>query len=87
MANYRVEIKRSALRELKRLQPRVRRRAERFIDSLAANPTPDGAKKMSGRENRWRREFTEGYRIIYEVHRGRLVVLILKIGPRGDVYK
>lgn len=64
---------------------RIRKQAEKVIDSLAENPTPAGSKKID--EGVWRVRFADNYRMIYEVDRGVLTVLILKVGTRGDIYK
>lgn len=87
MAGYAVSIKRQALKQMRRLPTRIRQQAEIIIDSLEEEPTPVGAKKLAGRENTWRIRFAESYRLIYEVRRAELTVLVLKVGSRGDIYK
>lgn len=57
-------------------------RAER----LAADPRPAGAKKLAGRENRWRLRAGD-YRIIYEIRDDHLVVLVVALGHRREVYR
>ncbi|MBI3127927.1 MAG: type II toxin-antitoxin system RelE/ParE family toxin [Candidatus Tectomicrobia bacterium] len=87
MATYTVRIKRQALKQMRRLPTRIRQQAETIIDSLEEEPTPAGARKLRGRANTWRVRFAESYRLIYEVRRSELIVLVLKVGPRGDIYK
>jgi len=62
----------------------VRRILDR-INTLALNPRGDGCVKLSG-QNRYR--VRQGvYRIIYEIHDHRLVVIVIKIGHRSSVYE
>jgi mRNA interferase RelE/StbE len=85
VANYKVEIKRSAARELEQLPPKDRSRVATRIQSLAADPRPPGAEKLSGQE---RYRVRQGnYRILYEIHDDLVVVIVVKIGHRRDVYR
>ena len=87
MSSYAVSIKRQALKQMRRLPTRIRQQAERIIDSLEDDPTPPGSRKLAGAENTWRLRFAESYRLIYEVRRAELIVLVLKVGSKGDIYK
>jgi len=87
VATYTVSIKRQALKQMRRLPTRIRQQAERIIDSLELEPTPPGSKKMPGLESTWRIRFVESYRLIYELRRTELTVLVLRVGSRGDIYK
>lgn len=85
MANYKVEIKRSAAKELEQLPPKDRARVVTRIQSLATDPRPPGAEKLSGQE---RYRVRQGnYRILYEIHDDLVVVVVVKIGHRRDVYR
>jgi len=85
VANYKVEIKRSAAKELEQLPPKDRARVATRIQSLAADPRPPGAEKLSGQE---RYRVRQGnYRILYEIHDDLVVVIVVKIGHRRDVYR
>ncbi len=86
-ASFEIRVSNEAKRNLRRMRGRVRTRAVEFIDTLKSNPTPDGSEKMGGYPNRWKCQFHGGYRILWEVNRNELRILIVKIGPRGDVYK
>jgi mRNA interferase RelE/StbE len=55
-------------------------------DALASNPRPHGVKKLQGDENLWRIR-VGAYRIVYEIHDDRLVVLVIRIGDRKDIYR
>jgi mRNA interferase RelE/StbE len=57
-----------------------------MIDSLAANPRPQGVEKMKGEKNLYRVR-TGDYRILYTIEDRKLIVLVVKIGNRRDVYR
>jgi mRNA interferase RelE/StbE len=56
------------------------------IDRLAANPIPAGAKKLHGNEPYYRIRVGD-YRVVYQIEGKRLVVIVVKIGHRKDVYR
>lgn len=85
MASYRIEIKRSAARELERLPLKDRRRIVSKIRGLARDPRPYGSQKLSGDESYRLRQ--GDYRIVYTVDDAGLGVAIFKIGHRRDVYR
>lgn len=82
----RIELKPSAVRALSGLPPKDRRRIASKIDSLAENPRPRGAEKIEGRKNLYRVRSGD-YRIIYEVQDKFLLILVVKIGHRREVYE
>lgn len=85
MASYRIEWKRSAVKDLKGLPQRVISSIVEAVVGLAADPYPPGVKKLVGSEHTYR--VREGnYRIIYTVTKENLVIGIIKIGHRKDVY-
>lgn len=86
MPRYVVEFKASADQALQRLPPGVQRRIVSAVDRLTDDPRPVGAIKLTGEENAWRIRVGD-YRIIYEIHDGRLIVLVVRIGHRRDIYK
>ncbi len=83
---YRVEIAPGALRKLRTLDPPSRRRVQAAIELLRGQPRPSGAKKLVGGQGEWRVR-TGDYRIVYEVHDGVLLVLVLAVGHRRDIYR
>lgn len=85
MANYRLQIKRSAVKELEAVRIRDRRRIARRIHTLAAEPRPSGCEKLSGQEKYRVRQ--GDYRILYAVDDEELTVVVVKIGHRRDVYR
>ncbi len=86
MANYRIEISSSAEKSLKKIPKKDINKIIESIQILAINPYPDGCRKLAGEENAFR--IRQGhYRIIYEVEGKKLLILILKIGHRKDIYR
>jgi len=83
---YAVEFSPSAEREFRKLAPEIQRRLSPHIDSLAQNPRQSGAKKLKGREGLWRIRAGD-YRIVYEVRDRTLVVLVIRVAHRSDVYR
>ena len=82
----RIEFKRSAAKALKKIPRSDRRKIRDKIDSLAEDLPDPATTKMNG-ENPFHKIRVGDYRIIYEIHQGALIILILKIGHRKDVYR
>ena len=85
MASYRLLIKPSASKETEALPKQDRRRIVAKIMSLSDDPRPPGCEKLSGHDQYRMRQ--GNYRILYEIHDLDLVVLIVKVGHRRDVYR
>jgi mRNA interferase RelE/StbE len=83
---YAVEFLPSAARTLARLDAAVKRRIAAAVDRLAEDPRPNGAVKLRGNGDVWRTRVGD-YRVLYAIEDDRLVVLIIKIGHRRDVYR
>ena len=83
---FRIEFKRSAAKVLKKLPKTDRRRIRDKIDSLAENLPDPAITKMKG-DNPFHRVRVGDYRIIYEIHEDTLLILVLKIGHRKEVYR
>lgn len=73
-------------KDLRALDDRTRRRIFRAIMALEVNPRPSGAKKLRGESDLWRVR-VGNYRILYSVEEARLVVLVVKVGHRREVYR
>src|SRR5829696_4499800 len=83
---YSIEWKRSAAKELRQLPREVMVRVLRAVEGLRINPFHAGVRKLSGAEHTYR--IREGsYRIIYSVHTSKLVVEVIRVGHRRDVYR
>ena len=85
MASYRLVIRRSAGKEIEALPPKDRRRVVTKIQGLATNPRPVGCEKLSG-EAKYRLRQGD-YRILYEIVDRDLIVTVVKVGNRRDVYR
>ena len=83
---YRIDIAPAAVRQLRKLDPTARRRVQAAIELLADHPRPDGATKLVGGDREWRVR-TGDYRIVYEVHDDVLLVLVVAVGHRRDIYQ
>jgi mRNA interferase RelE/StbE len=86
MPAYAIIVKPSADRALQRLPKAVQWRIVAALKQLAAEPRPPGVKKLAGAENLWRLRAGD-YRIVYEIHEAQVVVLVLRIAHRKDVYR
>jgi mRNA interferase RelE/StbE len=83
---YRVEIKRSAAKEIRAIsRKKDRQRVVARIEALADDPRPSGCTKLSGREAYRIRQ--GAYRVVYTVADEVLVVEVVKVGHRRDVYR
>jgi mRNA interferase RelE/StbE len=76
MPTYRVEL----------LPRSIQIRLVRAVYALADDPRPAGCKKLVGDKNLWRVRVGD-YRILYEIHDKRLLVLVVRVAHRKDVYR
>ena len=83
---FEVHLAPAAERQLRKLDPAGRRRVQGAIDLLAADPRPPSARQLVGGAGEWRVR-TGDFRIIYEIHDQQLLVLVVKVGHRRDVYE
>ena len=86
MARFEILIKRSAAKEIEAIsRKKDRQRIVRKIRQLAEDPRPPGSQKLSGRD---RYRIRQGpYRIVYSIEDDRLIVYVVKVGHRSDVYR
>ena len=82
---YAIEILRAAQKQLAKIDQEHQPRIIQAIRDLSNDPRPPGCTKLSGRPA-WRIRIGS-YRVIYEIHDDRLVVLVIAIGGRKDIYK
>ncbi|WP_375499204.1 type II toxin-antitoxin system RelE/ParE family toxin [uncultured Jatrophihabitans sp.] len=85
MSAYRIELRPAAVRALRRLDPQVRRRIQGAIALLGQDPRPPGARALQGRPGL--RVRVGDYRIIYTVKDDVLLVVVVRLGRRRDVYE
>lgn len=84
--NYRIEVSPAAVRQLRKLERVAQRRVQAAIELLASEPRPSGARKLVGGDGEWRVR-TGDYRIIYEIHDNVLLILVIAVGHRRDIYE
>lgn len=86
MNRYHVEIARRAIKALAGLPRQEQQRVRAAIDLLSENPRPPGCTKLTGEDDTYRVRVGV-YRIVYEVFDDRLVIHIIRIGHRRDIYR
>lgn len=82
---YRVELRPAAARALRKLDPAMEERIRGAIALLAHQPRPPAARPLTGRPG-WRVRVGD-YRIIYTIHDEVLLVVVVTLGHRRDVYR
>ncbi|MDQ3324674.1 MAG: type II toxin-antitoxin system RelE/ParE family toxin [Actinomycetota bacterium] len=84
MSHYRIELRPAAVRALRKLDPQTRHRIHGAIALLAQDPRPPGARALRGRPGF--RVRLGDYRIIYTVTDDVLLVVVVTLGHRRDIY-
>ena len=85
MEPYRITVKQSVSKDLRKIPKKDVKRILAAIQTLAENPRPPHSKKLSGQE---RYRLRQGnYRILYSIEDEKLVVCVVKVGNRRDVYR
>lgn len=86
MASYSIELTRTAEKQLRRVAKRDRARLIEAIEALGQKPRPRDARKLRGYDEVYRIRVGQ-YRVVYEVYDDRVVVIVLKVGHRKDIYR
>jgi mRNA interferase RelE/StbE len=86
MASYRVELSATAERQIRELDRSDQIRVLRAVRGLASEPHPRGSRKLTGYQDVYRIRVGP-YRVIYGVEATRLLIILLKVGHRRDVYR
>ena len=84
--SYTVQLAPAAKRQLGKLERSIQERIVRCLEKLEKDPRPPGVDKMEGDESTYRIRMGE-YRIVYEIRDKILVVLVLKVGHRREIYR
>ena len=84
--NYSIEFLRTALKELSKLPKDVQQRIAAKIDELKTNPYLPGVKALKNGDGRLRLRVGD-YRVVYRIEEDKLVILIVKVGHRRNIYK
>ena len=85
MAKFDLVFKESVSRDLKEIPKQDVQRILERIDALRDDPHPPGSVKLSGKE--YYRIRQGNYRVVYEVQDTRLVVIVIKVGHRREIYR
>jgi len=85
---YSIEFVKSARKDFERLPTQMRGKVTEALQLLAVNPYSEliRVKKMKGADSLYRVRVGD-YRVVYEIRKRRLVVVVVKIGNRRDVYR
>jgi mRNA interferase RelE/StbE len=83
---YTVQLAPAAKRQLRKLDRSIQERVVRRLEKLEKDSRPPGVEKMEGEEGTYRIRMGE-YRIVYEIRDKVLVVLVLKVGHRREIYR
>jgi len=84
---YKIIVKKEAAKSLNRLPRNMAKTIREKLEAIAADPYAEhpNAKKLQGREGYRLR--VGDWRVIYEIQNDQLVILVLKVAPRGEVYR
>lgn len=85
MAKYKLVFKKSVSKDLRTIPAQDVKRILKRIDALPDNPYPSDCEKLSGGKGYRIRQGV--YRILYEIEEDMLIIVIVKVGHRRDVYR
>ncbi len=85
--SYEVGFKPAALRQLRKLDADVQIAIIAEIEFLGDNPCPDGCKKLKGKTDLYRIRVANTYRVVYEIQDQQLLITVIKVGHRREVYR
>ena len=83
---YRVEFTTAAAKEVRKLDPQVRRRILTAIAGLEQDPRPAGVRKLAGFDDAWRVRIGD-YRVLYEIVDEQVLVTVFRVAHRREVYE
>jgi mRNA interferase RelE/StbE len=84
VARYRIELRPAAVRALRKIDPQIRDRIHGAIALLASDPRPPASRQLKGRPGH--RVRVGDYRIIYTIQDDVLLIVVVTVGHRRDVY-
>lgn len=85
MTRFRIEFTTAAAREIRKLDPQIRRRILSGVTDLERDPRPHGCRKLAGYDNAWRIRVGD-YRVLYEVIDEQVLVTVVRVAHRRAVY-
>ena len=84
--SYKIVFDRPAEKQFRRLPTDIRQALARRVSALAENPRPSESRKLEGTDDCYRLRQGD-YRLVYTILEELIVVLVLRVGHRGDVYR
>ncbi|MEH2170320.1 MAG: type II toxin-antitoxin system RelE/ParE family toxin [Nostoc sp.] len=84
--SYEVKFSKVAKKQFRKLPLDVQQRIQTKINDLAIEPRPNGVKKLQGDDTSYRVRVGD-YRVVYEVDDDVLIVTVIKVGHRSEIYK
>lgn len=84
--SYQIQFTSAARRQLISLPRQLVARVDSAIQRLAEDPRPNGAEKLKGGQNLYRIRVGD-YRVVYTIEDARLLIVVIRIGNRRDVYR
>lgn len=85
MESYEIVFKKSVAKDLRRISKKDVAKILKLIRSLSENPRPPQVKMLSGQDRYRMRQ--GNYRILYTIEDAKLVITVVKVGDRRDVYR
>ena len=82
---YRIVLHKAVVDEIRALPSKIKEPVKAAIDGLSKDPVPRQAVRLKGRNNAYRIRFGS-YRLLYEVHATEIVVYVVGVGHRREVY-
>jgi mRNA interferase RelE/StbE len=83
---YRITLTPAAARQMRTFDPQVRRQMQAALELLSSDPRPPAATQLVSGAGEWRVR-TGDYRIVYEIEDEELLVLVLRVGHRREIYR
>ncbi len=83
---YEIEFASSAKKELTKVPKIIRKAIFKKIETLSSTPRPPSAKKLQGKHHGLYRIRVRNYRVIYSILDGKLLILVLHVDHRKDIY-
>lgn len=84
---YTVIVDSRVEKQIKKLPKDVQKTILQTFELLAETPRPIKCKKLEGRQSTYRLRLRDVYRIVYEIRDDQLIVLVVKVGHRREVYR
>ena len=86
--SYEIELTKSAVKEFKKLPKKIKEKVLETFSFLSLNPFSEilKVKKMKGPDSLYRVKL-DNYRVVYEIQNKKIIIVIIKIGHRKDIYQ